>query len=78
MVHQLLGKHLLSDQTTFNWGASFNNIDSNMPDRTQTTMRWNENLNDYSIVRQARSDNHRYFHTLNEKEIAYNKFAELK
>lgn len=78
MVHQLLGKHVLNDQTIFNWGASLNNIDSNMPDRTQNTMRWDSDANDYMIVRQARSDNHRYFHSLNEKEIAVNASVDHK
>lgn len=78
MVHQLLGKHLLSDRTTFNWGASFNNVNSDMPDRTQNTMRWDNDANNYIILRQARSDNHRYFHTLNEKEIAVNAAVDYK
>ncbi|HUH25936.1 MAG TPA: TonB-dependent receptor, partial [Flavobacterium sp.] len=44
----------------------------------QNTMRWNSDENAYTIVRQARSDNHRYFHELNEKEIAVNASVDYK
>ena len=78
MVHQLLGSHTFNERTSFNWGASFNNIDSDMPDRTQNTLRWDQNTNQYMLVRQARSDNQHYFQSLNEKEIAVNAAVDYK
>lgn len=78
MVHQLLGKHDFNERTSFNWGASYNKITSNMPDRTQNTLSWNEDRDAYVIVRQARSDNHRYFQELTEDEIAANASVDYK
>lgn len=78
MVHQLLGKHLFNEQTSFLWGASYNKIKSDMPDRTQTTLGWNEDQGQYLIVKQARSDNHRYFQDLTEEETAANAALDYK
>lgn len=78
MTHQLLGNHQLGEQTTLNWGASYNKVTSDLPDRTQTTMRWNDNAGGYTLVGQTNSDNHRYFHFLDEKEIIANASVEHK
>ena len=78
MTHQLLGNHNLNEQTAINWGASYNQITSEMPDRTQSTLGWNEEQNNYLIIRQARSDNHRYFQELKEDEFAANASLDYK
>lgn len=71
-VNQLLGKHKLTEQTTFNWGAAYNHIKNEMPDRTQNILMYNENINGYGLVGKTASDNHRYYQSLKEKEFAFN------
>lgn len=70
--NQLFGESKLNDQWQVNWGLSYNNVKSDVPDRTQTTIGWSENQNTYEVIRQSRSDNHRYFHELTENEVAFN------
>lgn len=71
-VNQLLGNHRLTDKIDVNWGASYNNIISNMPDRTQNIMRIDEDLMYRVLVQNNAPDNHRYFQHLTEDEIAFN------
>lgn len=71
-VNQLLGKHTLSEKIDFDWGASFNKITSDMPDRTQNTMRFLEQYNGYTFAQNTITDNHRYFQGLTEDELAVN------
>lgn len=71
-VNQLLGKHTLSEKIDFDWGASFNTITSDMPDRTQNTMRFLEEYNGYTFAQNTITDNHRYFQGLTEDELAVN------
>jgi len=78
MAHQLLGSHEIADNQTFNWGVSYNTIKSYMPDRSQTILRHREIENDYVIASNSASDNHRYFHDLNENEIALNAAYDYK
>ena len=78
MTHQLLGKHDIADNQTFSWGVSHNNIKSFMPDRTQTILGYRDDLNGYTLVSNSDSDNHRYFHDLNENEIAINAAYDYK
>lgn len=69
-VNQLLGEHKLSERSTLNWGGSFNTVKQDIPDRTYNTM----NLVDggYVINSQSAPNNHRYFQTLKENELAAN------
>lgn len=78
MIHQLLGEHNFNETTTLKWGASYNNIDGKMPDRTQTTMQYDESGNYYYPSNNSVGDNHRYFQKLIEKEIAVNAAVEHK
>lgn len=69
-IHQLLGNHKLTDRTNLDWGASYNTIESDMPDRIQNTFKLDEDSNSYVFGQNAVSDNHRYFQNLVEDEIA--------
>ena len=71
MVQQLLGKHQFNDQFVLNWGASYNTVTGDTPDRMQFTTR-TSNLDQYYFVTNSTSDNHRYFDHLTENEIAAN------
>lgn len=71
-VNQLLGKHKLSEKIDFDWGASFNKITSDMPDRTQNTMKFLDQYNGYVFAQNTITDNHRYFQSLEEDELALN------
>ena len=72
LTHQLLGNHELTDKNTFYWGASLNQVKSHMPDRMQTSMKYDERYDGYTFITNSSSDNHRYFHGLEENEIALN------
>ncbi|MDD3003435.1 TonB-dependent receptor [Flavobacterium sp.] len=72
MVNQLLGSHKLTDQIAVNWATSMNRIQSQMPDRTQNTLWFNENNNGYSFAVNTTTDNHRYYQNLVEDEFAIN------
>lgn len=72
MVNQLLGSHKLNDQFSVNWATSMNKIESQMPDRTQNTLWFNENNNGYSFAVNTTTDNHRYYQSLVEDEFAVN------
>ncbi|WP_430614301.1 TonB-dependent receptor [Flavobacterium sp. JP2137] len=68
LVNQLLGEHKLNEQFKLNWGASYNTIKSDMPDRIQNTFRIKEG--DYYFTTNSVTDNHRYYQNLNEDEVA--------
>lgn len=71
LINQLLGKHKLLDYLVVNWGAAYNTISSDMPDRIQNTFRTVED--DKVLFGQNQiTDNHRYFHYLREDELAGN------
>ncbi len=78
MAHQLLGKHEVAENQSFSWGVSYNSIKSFMPDRTQTILRYREDEGDYVLASNSASDNHRYFHDLNENELAFNAAYDYK
>ncbi|MFP9100049.1 TonB-dependent receptor domain-containing protein [Flavobacterium sp. RHBU_24] len=68
MINQLLGNHKIDSLTTIDWGASYNKVISDMPDRTQNTLR---NTNGtWNIAQINTTDNHRYYQTLDEDELA--------
>lgn len=81
-VHQLLGEHKLGEQYEVNWGAAYNYVKSDTPNRRQIILTpddWDvpngpksfrETLND--------SDNHRFFQDLEEEELAGNFSAVYK
>jgi hypothetical protein len=69
LVNQLIGEHKKGNWK-LDWGLSHNNVDGKMPDRTQNTMKFNEDLNSYTFGQNTITDNHRYFQKLNETEIA--------
>jgi hypothetical protein len=71
-VNQLLGNHELTNKIDFDWGLSYSKIKGNMPDRTQNTMKFNEDLNGYTFGQNTITDNHRYYQNLTEDEIAAN------
>lgn len=71
-INQLLGTHKLTDKIDFNWGASYNTVESNMPDRTQNMLFHYRDNNYYNIAQRTTTDNQRYFQNLKEDEIAAN------
>ncbi len=71
-VNQLTGNHNLSTRTNLDWGASYNRVSSDMPDRTQNTMRFDDAQGGYVFAQNTITDSHRYFQSLTEDEIALN------
>lgn len=71
-IHQLLGKHSFSEKMNLDWGVSFNEVEGDMPDRTQNTLGFRDNLDGYTIIQNSTTDNHRYYQNLTEKEWAAN------
>lgn len=71
-IHQLLGNHALSEKTNLDWGVSFNEVEGDMPDRTQNTLGFRDNLDGYTLIQNSTTDNHRYYQNLTEKEGAAN------
>lgn len=75
-IHQLLGKHDLSEKLEINWGAAYNYVKNVVPDRRQNTVLPVRNNNpegpkSFALV-SAASENHRFFQELDEEEIAAN------
>ena len=72
LINQLLGNHQLNEKIDFDWGLSYNTIESDMPDRMQNKLfHWND-TDRYSLAQRTITDNHRYFQNLKENEIAAN------
>ncbi|OJX51034.1 MULTISPECIES: TonB-dependent receptor [Flavobacterium] len=78
MINQLLGTHKITDKIDLNWGTSFNRIKSEMPDRTQNTLKYINDFNGYVLGVNTTTDNHRYFQNLTEDELAANVSADYK
>lgn len=78
MVNQLLGNHKLTDQLDVNWGAAFNTISAQTPDRQQYTLNKLKEQDSYQFSINSRSDNNRYFEDLKENEFAANLAADYK
>ncbi|WP_026704611.1 TonB-dependent receptor [Flavobacterium soli] len=72
MINQLLGNHKLTDKLGLDWGASFNTVKGDMPDRTQNKMFYTRDTQAYTLVQRTVTDNHRYFQNLTEDELAAN------
>lgn len=71
-INQLLGNHQLTDKTRLDWAASYNSVKGNMPDRTQNTLKYDDDLSGYILAQNTITDNHRYFQKLKETETAAN------
>lgn len=69
-VNQLLGQHKLNDVFNLNWGASYNYIWSQTPDRQQYTLNKVINKDSFVFATNARSNNNRYFESLIEKQYS--------
>lgn len=72
MINQLLGNHKLTDKIALDWGASYNTVKGDMPDRIQNKLFKDRTSGEYSIAQQTDTDNHRYFQKLTEDELAAN------
>ncbi|WP_294822607.1 TonB-dependent receptor, partial [uncultured Flavobacterium sp.] len=68
LINQLLGNHKLDSLTTVDWAASYSTVKGDMPDRTQNTFE--NNGDGWRIAENTDTDNHRYFQSLTEDEIA--------
>ncbi|MEO5787467.1 TonB-dependent receptor [Gelidibacter sp.] len=71
-INQLLGNHKLSDKFDFDWAASYNKVEGDMPDRTQNTLKYSDVSNGYMFAQNTITDNHRYYQNLIEDELAAN------
>lgn len=71
-VNQLLGDHKLNDKLDFNWAASYNKVEGDMPDRTQNTLKYSDASGGYVFAQNTITDNHRYYQNLIEDEMAAN------
>ncbi|WP_395090765.1 TonB-dependent receptor domain-containing protein [Vaginella massiliensis] len=72
MVNQLLGNNKLSSRLDLDWALGYNKIESDLPDRTQNTLRYDKASDVYRLVQVTTTDNHRYFHNLNENSYVGN------
>ena len=76
IVHQLLGDHKIGELFEINWGASYNFVKNNIPNRRQnilTPNNWDEPEGPKSFLQTNNaSDNHRFYQDLEEEEIAVN------
>lgn len=77
-VNQILGNHILTDKVNLDWGLSYNNVVSSMPDRTQNTLGINDQLGYRVLLQNQPPDNHRYYQDLTEKEVAFNVVGHYK
>ena len=69
-VNQLLGEHKMNDRSKFNWGLSYNIVNSDTPDRTTNTL--NKVTGGYTLLSRSAGNNNRYFQKLKEDEGATN------
>ncbi|WP_269685857.1 TonB-dependent receptor [Flavobacterium lacustre] len=69
-INQLLGEHTFNERSKFNWGASYNTIQGDMPDRNQNIFR--KEPTGYVLSSISAPDNHRYYQKLMENEVAAN------
>ncbi len=76
IVHQILGDHKIGDKFEINWGASYNFVKNNIPNRRQNILtpdNWDNPEGPKSFLQTNNaSDNHRYYQDLEEEEIAAN------
>lgn len=72
LINQLLGSYKIKDNTTLDWATSYNNIRSDMPDRTQNTLKFLNVYNGFVLAQNTITDNHRYNQNLIENEFGAN------
>ena len=73
IVNQLLGKHKFNDRLTTDWAVGYSILKNTIPDRMQNTFAPAANgSGDYTFVTTSSINNHRYFQTLDEKELSVN------
>ncbi|TJZ61438.1 TonB-dependent receptor [Sphingobacterium olei] len=72
IINQLLGDHKISDRFDVKWGAAYNSVEGNMPDRVQTILGFNEAETGFEVRYNDPTNNHRYYHKLNEGEFVAN------
>lgn len=75
LINQLLGEHkLFNERVNFDWGVSYNMMKNVIPDRMQNTFIPKDNdLNEGFIASNLNpSDNHRYYQSLEDNEVAGN------
>ncbi|WP_242202980.1 TonB-dependent receptor [Aestuariivivens insulae] len=76
VVHQILGDHEIGESFEINWGASYNFVKNNIPNRRQnilTPNNWDDPEGPKSFLQTNNaSDNHRFYQDLEEEEIAAN------
>jgi hypothetical protein len=81
LVNQLLGDYKINRSLDMDWGISYSTIKSETPDRIQNTFRKDLTSGQWHFGQNQITDNHRYFHKLEDRAIAANfkidyKFAE--
>lgn len=71
-VNQLFGKHEISETLILNWGASYNQLKNDVPDRMQNTfvpVPNQPNLNLLQVANNNDSENHRLYQDLCDDEL---------
>ncbi|MBN2166410.1 MAG: carboxypeptidase-like regulatory domain-containing protein [Marinilabiliaceae bacterium] len=76
-VNQLLGEHQLAKKTDLNWGIAYNKVNNIIPDRRDNILEGSDDLNKHLSTNDI-SNNKRYFHDLQEDEIAGNISVDIK
>lgn len=71
-VNQLLGHHKIAESYEIDWGLAYNNITNTLPDRRHNIFVLDKTTDIYTPSTNDQANNHRYFHKLNEDEIALN------
>lgn len=69
IINQILGDHRVNDKVDVSWGAAYNVVDGDMPDRMQSMLRTNDQ-GEFRFIRVNAPDNHRYTYMLKENELA--------
>ena len=73
ILNQFLGKHQLNERWNTNWAIGYSMLDNTIPDRMQNTfVPSNDGSTDYTFFKNSSINNHRYFQTLEEKELSAN------
>ncbi len=76
-INQLVGEHKPGLRTGIQWGVSYNSVSSDVPDRIQNTFVMKPD-GDYFFGQNQITDNHRYYHYLNEHELSVNFLVSYK
>ncbi|MFB9055273.1 TonB-dependent receptor domain-containing protein [Mariniflexile ostreae] len=72
-VNQLLGKHSFNEKLEANWAIGYSILNNEVPDRMQNTfVPARDGSSNYTFFTNSSIHNHRYFQTLDEKELSTN------